>query len=77
MTDTTYPDLLGATAELADNLTPNEQLSRLYRLIAPLLDTLPADEFSDEPELSTPEAVHGIRRQRSGSRSTPMRSITT
>ncbi|WP_326807883.1 MULTISPECIES: hypothetical protein [unclassified Streptomyces] len=64
MTDTTYSELLGTIDEFAGRLDPQEQAACLYGLIAPLLDRVEQEdeEFSDEPVLSTPEAVEGLRR---------------
>ncbi|MFJ9850083.1 hypothetical protein [Streptomyces sp. NPDC101150] len=68
MTDTTYPELLTEIDELASGLPRQEQLTRLYRLIEPLLARVESEdeEFTDDPVLSTPEAVRGIRRAAAG-----------
>jgi hypothetical protein len=66
--DKTYADLLGAIDEFAGSLDPREQVTCLYGLIAPLLDRVEQEDepLSDEPILSTPEAVQGIRRAAAG-----------
>lgn len=63
MTETTYPELLRSIDEFARTLPPRERLARLYGLIAPLLESVEEEdeEFADEQELSTPEAVRGLR----------------
>ncbi|MEV5770480.1 hypothetical protein AB0L49_04325 [Streptomyces antimycoticus] len=68
MTDATYSELLGAIDEFAGRLDPHEQVACLYGLIAPLLDRVEQEdeELSDEPVLSTPEAVRGIRKAAAG-----------
>lgn len=68
MTDTTYRDLLRSIDDFANNLPLGEQLTHLYGLIAPLLERVEQEEedFRDEPVLSTPEAVRGIRRAADG-----------
>ncbi|AGP59787.1 hypothetical protein [Streptomyces rapamycinicus] len=68
MTDTTYSELLEIIDEFAAKLDPHERMRRLYGLIAPLLDRVEREdeELSDEPVLSTPDAVRGIRKAAAG-----------
>ncbi|MEV6131372.1 hypothetical protein AB0M05_31985 [Streptomyces violaceusniger] len=68
MTGTTYFELLGTIDEFAGRLDPHEQVACLYGLIAPLLDRVEQEdeELSDEPVLSTPDAVRGIREAATG-----------
>ncbi|WP_413099610.1 hypothetical protein [Streptomyces sp. Inha503] len=68
MTDTTYSELLETIDQFAAKLDPHERVRRLYGLIAPLLDRVEREdeELSDEPVLSTPDAVRGIREAATG-----------
>lgn len=68
MTDTAYSALLGAIDEFAARLDAQEQVACLYGLIAPLLDRVEQEdeELSDEPVLSTPAAVRGLRAAAAG-----------
>ncbi|MFB9460383.1 hypothetical protein [Streptomyces antimycoticus] len=79
MTDATYSELLGAIDEFAGRLDPHEQVACLYGLIAPLLDRVEQEdeELSDEPVLSTPEAVRGIRKAAAGEPTTSTRSMSS
>ncbi|MDX3233388.1 hypothetical protein [Streptomyces sp. ME19-01-6] len=68
MTDTEYPELLAALDEFAEGLDPRERVTGLYGLIAPLLGLIEREdrELSDEPVMSNPEAVLGLRRAAAG-----------
>lgn len=68
MTDKTYTELLTSIDEVARRLDPREQAACLYGLIAPLLDRIEQEDepLSDEPGLSTPEAVQEIRSAAAG-----------
>ncbi|MGY0061485.1 hypothetical protein ACWY4P_33945 [Streptomyces sp. LZ34] len=68
MTDTEYPELLAALDEFAESLDPRERVTALYGLIAPLLGRIEGEdeELSDEPVMSNPEAVLGLRRAAAG-----------
>ncbi|MGP3986947.1 hypothetical protein [Streptomyces sp. 3N207] len=67
-TDTEYSELLQALDVFGGSLGPDEQVSCLYRLLAPLLGQVEREdmEFSDEPVLSNPEAVQGLHRAAAG-----------
>ncbi|UKY47426.1 hypothetical protein [Streptomyces inhibens] len=68
MTDTTYSELLGTIDEFAGRLDLHERVACLYGLIAPLLDRVEQEdeELSDEPVLSTADAVRGIHKAAAG-----------
>lgn len=68
MTDTTYSEVLGTIDEFAGRLDPHQQVACLYGLIDPLLDRVlqEDEELSDEPVLSTADAVRGIRKAAAG-----------
>ncbi|QTZ95524.1 hypothetical protein [Streptomyces auratus] len=68
MTDTTYDELLGTIDEFAGKLDPRERLARLYDLMAPLLDRVEREdeELSDDPAMSTPDAVRELRKAAAG-----------
>ncbi|WP_131738391.1 hypothetical protein [Actinomadura roseirufa] len=68
MTDRTYAELLSDLDEFARDLDSREQANRLYGLFAPLLDRVEQwdEELTDEPMMSTPEAVRAIRRAAAG-----------
>ncbi|MFE0187361.1 hypothetical protein [Streptomyces sp. NPDC059008] len=70
MTDPTYPELLQALDEFIGGTDTGlaQHITGLYDLLAPLLDHIErADrDFSDEPVLSNPEAVGGLRRAAAG-----------
>jgi hypothetical protein len=68
MTDTEYPELLAALDEFVEGLGLYERITGLYGLIAPLLGLIEREdrELSDEPVMSNPEAVLGLRRAAAG-----------
>ncbi|MFH8679645.1 hypothetical protein [Streptomyces lydicus] len=68
MADATYEELLGLIDELAERLTPRARLAYLYGLMAPLLDRVEREdeELSDDPVLSTPDAVRDLRKAAAG-----------
>ncbi|QYC40219.1 hypothetical protein Nocox_13005 [Nonomuraea coxensis DSM 45129] len=68
MTDTTYDEWLAIIDELAERLDPRARLACLYGLIAPLLNRVEREdeELSDDPALSTPDAVRGLRKAAAG-----------
>ncbi|AEM85174.1 hypothetical protein [Streptomyces violaceusniger] len=65
-------------AEPSRCLDRHEQVACLYGLIAALLDRVEHEdeELSDEPVLSTPDAVRGIPRPPQASRPTSTRSMS-
>ncbi|MGW2749005.1 hypothetical protein [Streptomyces sp. NPDC001450] len=68
MTDTRYDELLGIIDEFTDRLAPRARLACLYGLMAPLLDRVEREdeELSDNPVLSTPDAVRELRKAAAG-----------
>ncbi|MFI6763961.1 hypothetical protein [Streptomyces sp. NPDC050355] len=75
MTDATYPELLQSLEEFIESTNTGStnphharHITGLYHLLAPLLSHIEhADlEFTDEPVLSNPEAVRGLRRAAAG-----------
>ncbi|MGW2254974.1 hypothetical protein ACWCXH_33045 [Kitasatospora sp. NPDC001660] len=68
MTDATYSELPGAIDEFAGKVDLHEQVAHLHSLIAPPLDRVGQEdeELSDEPVLSIPDAVRGIRKAATG-----------
>ncbi|MFH9246491.1 hypothetical protein ACH4LK_13780 [Streptomyces lydicus] len=68
MADTTYDDLLGIIDEVAGRLAPGERLACLFGLMAPLLDQVEREdeELSDDPVLSTSDAVRELRKAAAG-----------
>ncbi|CAM3017819.1 hypothetical protein SAXI111661_14415 [Saccharomonospora xinjiangensis] len=68
MKDTSYAALLATLDELAERTEPQVRLAWLHDLIAPLLDRVEQEDepLSDEPRLSTPEAVREWHRAASG-----------
>ncbi len=68
MTGTKYDELLVIIDEFADRLAPRARLTCLYGLMAPLLDRVEREdeELSDDPVLSTPDAVRDLRKAAAG-----------
>ncbi|WP_031174004.1 hypothetical protein [Streptomyces durhamensis] len=68
MADTTYDDVLGLIDEVAGRLDPGQRLARLFGLMAPLLDRVEREdqELSDDPVLSTSDAVRELRKAAAG-----------
>ncbi len=68
MTDTTYDEWLAIIDEFAERLDPRERLACLFGLMAPLLNRIEREdeELSDNPVLSTPDAVHDLRKAAAG-----------
>ncbi|EID56524.1 hypothetical protein [Saccharomonospora xinjiangensis] len=68
MTDTSYAALLATLDELAERTEPQVRLAWLHDLIAPLLDRVEQedDPLSDEPRISTPDAVRAWHRAAAG-----------
>ncbi|UXY32456.1 hypothetical protein [Streptomyces sp. HUAS TT20] len=68
MADTTYDELLGIIDEVAGRLAPGERLACLFGVMSPLLDRVEREdeELSDDPVLSTPDAVCELRRAAAG-----------
>ncbi|GGV12569.1 hypothetical protein GCM10010260_59180 [Streptomyces filipinensis] len=68
MAETTYDDVLGLIDEVAGKLGPGERPARLFGLMAPLLDRVEREdeELSDDPVLSTSDAVRELRKAAAG-----------
>ncbi|MEU7740743.1 hypothetical protein [Nonomuraea sp. NPDC049158] len=68
MTATTYDEWLAIIDEFAERLDPRERLACLYDLMAPLLNRVEREdeELSDDPVLSTPDAVRDLRKAAAG-----------
>ncbi|AOR30990.1 hypothetical protein BFF78_07960 [Streptomyces fodineus] len=68
MTGTTYDELLVIIDEFTERLAPQARLTCLYGLMAPLLDRVEreVEELSDDPVLSTPDAVRDLRKAAAG-----------
>ncbi|MDI2126024.1 hypothetical protein [Yinghuangia seranimata] len=64
----TYDEVLAVIDEFVGGLDRRDRLDRLYRLLAPVLDRVEraTEELSDDPPLSTPDAVRELRKAAAG-----------